>query len=59
VSQQLFDFSGDLLGLTDRDIYFKLPTGREMNSLMAAVLIRETGPSRCRSRATSSSEICT
>jgi error-prone DNA polymerase len=28
VAQQLFDLSGDLSGLADRDIDFKLPTGR-------------------------------
>jgi error-prone DNA polymerase len=28
VAQQLFDLSGDLSGLGDRDIDFKLPTGR-------------------------------
>ncbi|KPF41433.1 error-prone DNA polymerase [Rhizobium sp. AAP43] len=28
VAQQLFDLSGDLSGLADRDIAFKLPTGR-------------------------------
>jgi error-prone DNA polymerase len=28
VAQQVFDLSGDLSGLADRDIDFKLPTGR-------------------------------
>ncbi|NEK56001.1 error-prone DNA polymerase, partial [Rhizobium leguminosarum] len=28
VAQQLFDLSGDLSGLADRDIDFKLPTGK-------------------------------
>jgi error-prone DNA polymerase len=28
VAQQLFDLSGDLSGLADRDADFKLPTGR-------------------------------
>jgi len=28
VAQQLFDLSGDLSGLADREIDFKLPTGR-------------------------------
>lgn len=28
VAQQLFDLSGDLSGLADRDVDFKLPTGR-------------------------------
>lgn len=28
VAQQLFDLSADLVGLTDRDSEFKLPTGR-------------------------------
>ncbi len=28
VAQQLFDLSGDLVGLADRDEEFRLPTGR-------------------------------
>lgn len=28
VAQQLFDLSGDLVGLADRDTEFKLPAGR-------------------------------
>jgi error-prone DNA polymerase len=28
VAQQLFDLSGDLAGLADRDTEFRLPTGR-------------------------------
>ena len=28
IAQQLFDLSGDLSGLADRDEAFKLPTGR-------------------------------
>ncbi|MHC2459906.1 hypothetical protein ACVMIX_006610 [Rhizobium leguminosarum] len=46
VARQLFDLSGDLVGLADRDEEFKLPAGRAMSLPMAEGLIHGTSRSR-------------
>lgn len=47
VAQQLFDLSGDLVGLADRETEFKLPAGRGDDLPMAAAgRIHATGRSR-------------
>jgi hypothetical protein len=55
VAQQLFDLSGDLSGLADRDADFKLPTGRgdEFATVRQAVRIRGASRWRCRRCGTS------
>ncbi|MBB4272294.1 DNA polymerase III alpha subunit [Rhizobium mongolense] len=56
VAQQVFDLS-DLSGLADRDMEFKLPTGRATSSRMAAGWTQGTSRSLRFSHATSSSRI--
>lgn len=60
VAQQLLDLSGDLSALADRDIDFKLPTGRgdEFAHDSPGGGIRGIGRSICRRRGTFTSGIC-